>query len=92
MDQPAFRIVTQEEFKAIYFRRGGGEYSGWTADYWRQHFEDTVRPGWKFIVEEPRSPDHDRMWIVTDHEAKEYRLFFMTDESTEIFFDHPGKE
>jgi hypothetical protein len=32
------------------------------------------------------------MWIVTDPEAWEYRLFFMTDQSTEDFFDHPGKE
>lgn len=44
------------------------------------------------MVEEPTSPAHDCMWIVTDGAAKEYRLFFMTDESTESVFDFPGKE
>ena len=92
MDAPAFKEVTKEKFKDIYFRLGGGEYSGWTADYWRKSFEDEVKPGWKFMVEEPRSPSHESMWIVADNESKEYRLFFMTDQSTEDFFDHPGKE
>jgi len=34
----------------------------------------------------------DRRWIVTDHERREYRLFFMTGQSTEDFLDHPGGE
>jgi len=86
-----FKEVTKKEFKKIYFRLGGGPYSGWTADYWERHFEDEERPGWRFLVEAPRSSEHDSMWIVTDPEKKEYRLFFLTDESTENFFDHPGK-
>lgn len=92
VDEPAFKEVTKETFKEIYFRLGGGDSSGWTADYWRKFFEDEVKPGWRFMVEEPRSPKHDRMWIVTDPETKEYRLFFLTDQSTEDFFDYPGKE
>lgn len=44
------------------------------------------------MVQEPESPKHGRMWIVADDAAKEYRLFFMTEESTENFFDYPGKE
>ena len=92
MDDPDFKEVTKEKFKEIYFRLGGGKYSGWTADHWQQSFEDDVKPGWRFMVEEPRSPKHDSMWIVSDSQAKEYRLFFMTDESTEDFFDNPGKE
>lgn len=87
MDKPGFQEVTKERFKEIYFRLGGGESSGWTGDYWRKFFEDEVKPGWRFMVEEPRSPKHDRMWIVTDDETKEYRLFFMTDQSTEDFFE-----
>jgi len=87
-----FREVTKEQFKRIYFRRGGGAWSGWTGDYWQSFFADAQKPGWRFMVEEPVSPAHDRMWIVTDNEAKEYRLFFMTDESTENVFDFPGKE
>ncbi len=92
MDEPAFKEVTKEKFRELYFRLGGGDSSGWTADYWQKFFEDEVRPGWKFMVEEPRSPEHDSMWIVTDNDKKEYRLFFMTDQSTEDFFDYPGKE
>ena len=92
MDEPAFKEVTKEEFKEVYFRLGGGDSSGWTADYWQKFFEEEAEPGWRFVVEAPRSPEHDRMWIVTDHEAKEYRLFFMTESSTEDFFNVPGEE
>jgi hypothetical protein len=92
VDETNFKEVSKEKFKEIYFRLGGGPYSGWTADYWEKFFEDEVKPGWRFMVEEPRSPEHDSMWIVTDNETKEYRLFFMTDESTESFYDYPGKE
>jgi len=91
-DKTAFREVTKEEFRKIYFRLGGGDRSGWTADYWQEFFEDAVNPGWRFMVEEPRGPEHDRMWLVTDHETTEYRLFFMTDDPTESFFDYPEKE
>ena len=90
--ETAFTEVTKEEFKEIYFRLGGGPDSGWTAEYWQESFEDNVKLGWRFMVQEPRSPEHDCMWIVTDTGAREYRLFFMTDESTESFFDYPGKE
>lgn len=90
--EDAFRRVTKEEFKEVYFRLGGGDRSGWTADYWRKRFEGEAEPGWRFLVREPASPGHDRMWIVTDHERKEYRLFFMTEQSTEDGFDYPGKD
>lgn len=92
MGEPAFEEVTKERFKEVYFRLGGGDSSGWTADYWRKYFEDEVEPGWRFMVEGPGSPGHDRMWIVADQESKEYRLFFLTEQSTEDFFDYPGKE
>ena len=90
MTAPAFKEVTKDEFKAIYFRLGGRS-SGWTGDYWQEFFERKLEPGWKFMVQEPSSPDHDCMWIVTDPDTGEYRLFFMTEESTERFFDDPGK-
>lgn len=92
VDEPAFNEVSKEEFREVYFRLGGGDSSGWTADYWRTSFEDEANPDWRFMVEEPRSPAHERMWIVTDHETKEYRLFFMTEQSTEDFYDYPGGE
>jgi hypothetical protein len=89
---PAFREVTKEVFKEIYFRLGGGAASGWTAGYWQTFFEDEVEPGWRFMVEEPRSPRHDRMWIVSDPGTREYRLFFLSEEATEDVFDHPGED
>jgi hypothetical protein len=92
VDGAVFREVTKEAFQEVYFRLGGGDRSGWTADYWLSSFADAPRPGWQFMVEDPASPAHDCMWIVTDNEAKEYRLFFMTDESTESVFDFPGKD
>jgi len=90
--ETAFKEVTKEQFKEVYFRLGNGAYSGWTADYWLGFYENQVNPDWKFLVEEPRSSHHDQMWIVADHATKEHRLFFLTDESTESFFDYSAKE
>jgi hypothetical protein len=84
-----FREVTKAEFKAIYDRHGGA-HTGWTPEYWRTHFDDAPRPGWKFVVQEPASPEHDQMWIVSDHATKEYRLVFLTESSTESFFEGGG--
>lgn len=86
-----FREVTKEEFKILYFRLGGGR-GGWTAEYWQEFFEEEVKPDWRFMVKEPESPGHDSMLIVADSAAKEYRLFFRTEEETESFFDYPGKD
>jgi hypothetical protein len=86
-----FREVPKEEFKTLYFRLGGSR-GGWTAEYWQESFEEEVKPDWRFMVEEPESPAHDSMFIVEDSGAKEYRLFFQTEEETESFFDYPGKD
>lgn len=91
MDEPAFKQVAKGLFKEMYFRLGGGA-SGWTADYWREAFEDADNLGWKFMVEQPRSAEHNRMWVVTDHQAREHRLCFMTDQSEEDFFAQAGDE
>lgn len=88
---PGFKEVTREKFKEVYFRLGGGKSSGWTADYWQKFFENNAKPGWKFMVEEPRSPKHVRMFIVTDQKAKEHRMFFMTEEDEEDSYDWPGE-
>jgi hypothetical protein len=42
-------------------------------------------------LEEPKTPEHTRMMIVTDGGRNEHRLFFMTEESEESFFNFPGK-
>ncbi len=82
-DRPVFKEVTKEKFKELYFRLGGGKRSGWSAEYWQEFFENKAKPGWKYMVEEPRSARHNRMYIVTDNKAKEYRMFFMTEEDEE---------
>jgi hypothetical protein len=78
MDEPAFKQVSKGLFEGSYYRLGGGKSSGWTADYWREAIEPVAVLGWRFMVEEPRSAAHNRMWVVTDYKAKELRPFFMT--------------
>ena len=92
MGKAAFKEVTKEQFKEIYFRLGGGKSSGWTAEYWQEFFEEKVNPGWKFMVEQPKSPEHDCMWIVTDEAAKEYRVFFMTGKDSDSCCEWPETE
>ncbi|MDQ1592521.1 MAG: hypothetical protein QOG71_3148 [Pyrinomonadaceae bacterium] len=91
MDEPTFKQVGKGLFKEIYFRHGGGEGSGWTADYWQKFYEE-AELDWRFMVEEPRSAEHNRMFIVTDHKAREHRLFFLTEQAEEDFFRQPGDE
>jgi hypothetical protein len=83
--------VTKEHFKEIYFKLGGGSATGWGTEYWNEFFENEKRPGMKYLVEEPVTPQHTRMMIVSDYEKNEYRLFFLTEESEESLFDFPGK-
>ena len=83
--------VTKEQFKEMYFRLGG-EMTGWSLDYWNNHFEHEEKPSMKYLAEEPQTPEHTRMFIVSDSGARECRLFFMTEESEESFFDFPGKD
>jgi hypothetical protein len=82
-------IVSKERFKEVYFKLGL-ERDGWGLAYWDEHFEKGARPDMRYALEEPASPKHDRMMIVSDFEAKEHRLFFMTEDSEEDFFRHPG--
>jgi hypothetical protein len=83
--------VTKEEFKRLYFTLGGGAATGWDLNYWNKFFADPERTDMKYLVEEPETPEHTRMMIVTDNSAKEYRLFFLTEEAEERFFEFPGK-
>jgi hypothetical protein len=92
MDEPTFKQVAKGLFEEIYFRLGGGESSGWTADYWREVIEPETELGWRFMVEEPRSAEHNRMCVITDPKAKEHRLFFTTEQAEEDFLAWPGYE
>ena len=83
--------VTKEEFKKLYFKSGGGAATGWGLDYWNKFFVDNERTDMKYQVEEPETPEHTRMMIVTDYGAKEYRLFFLTEEAEDGFLEFPGE-
>jgi hypothetical protein len=83
--------VTKEYFKMIYFKLGGGALTGWDLNYWNNFFEEEKRPGMKYLLEQPETPEHTRMMIVTDFGRKEYRLFFLTEEIEERFFEFPDK-
>ena len=83
--------VTKEQFKESYFRLGSGATTGWDLEYWNKFFEDEKRSGMKYLLEEPETPEHTRMMIVTDYGRNEHRLFFFTEDSEEAFFDFPGK-
>jgi hypothetical protein len=83
--------VTKEEFEKLYFKLGGGAATGWDLNYWNKFFADNERTDMKYLVEEPETPEHTRMMIVTDNSAKEYRLFFFTEEAEERFFEFPGE-
>ena len=85
------KAVTKEQFKEIYFKYGGGEATGLGLDYWKQFFENENKQDMKYLLEEPKTPEHTRMMIVTDNGRNEYRLFFMTEESEESFFNFPGQ-
>ena len=85
------REVTKSEFKRIYFELGGGR-DGWTAAYWKHFFEDDPRPDMKFKVKEPATAVGTTMWIVSDFQANEYRLFFVTEDQSEAMLRTPTTE
>lgn len=76
--------ITKEEFKEIYFKHALPN-SGWTEDYWNHFFEK--EEGKKYFYTEPELP---RMFISSG--KNEHRIFFLTEEAEESFFDFPGKE
>lgn len=78
-----FRDLTREQFKAIFLEHATRE-QGWT---WAAF--EPERPGMRYRYEPPESPAHTRLMIATDFGAQEYRLFFMTEEAEERFFEFP---
>lgn len=84
--------VTRDEFERLYFELGGGQTAGWTRDYWERQFAAHYEPPMKFLAEPPETPEHTRMFIVSDFKAREHRMIFLTEEAEERFFDYPGKE
>ncbi len=89
MDEPVFKQVGKGLFEEMYYRLGGGKSTGWTAEYWQKVIEPYTGLGWRFMVEEPKSPKHNRMFIVMDPKAMEHRMFFMTEEAEDRFMEWP---
>jgi hypothetical protein len=75
------REISKQEFKELYFKYGG-EGTGWTADYWKQFYEELECKRIVFI--EPESEEENRLFIVGDSE--ELRMFLLTEEAEERFF------
>ncbi len=84
--------VPKEQFEEIYFRLGGGDRAGWDQAYWDQFFASDPSPAMKYVIEEPPTPQHHRMMIVSDFAAREYRLFFMTEQNEESFCEFPNQD
>lgn len=74
--------VTKERFRELFLK-----YYGNNEFYQKSWDESYEKPSMRYMVRMPESPDHDRMMIVTDFGAREYRMFFMTEESEESLFD-----
>jgi hypothetical protein len=83
----AMRQVTKEQFKEC-FLRYSQPGDGYGPEYWDRFFGKPDASPIRYLVEEPQSPEHCRLMLVTG--AGECRLFFMTEEAEERFFEFPG--
>jgi hypothetical protein len=79
------REVTKEKFKEVFLEYGKAS-DGWGAEYWQRFYEAPKREGMKYLVELPSSKVQNRMMVVNDYSAKEYRLFFVSEEQEENLF------
>jgi hypothetical protein len=80
------REVSKEAFREAYFRYGRG-LDGWTQDYWiRVHEQGDADRGMRYCIEDPVSPEQTRMMIVTDHGAREHRLFLVSPDAEDRLF------
>jgi len=82
--------VTKEEFKAIFLKYGKSEGLG--EDSWNKSYESPRRENMRYLVELPKNSKENKMMIVSDYSENEFRLFFMTEDRLEGFFDFPGKD
>ena len=82
--------VTNEEFKAIFIKYGKSQLPPMGEGYWNQVYEPRLKDNMRYIVRLPKNSKEDNMMIVDG--GNELRLFFMTDDRVEAFFDFPGKD
>lgn len=88
--------IIKEQFKEIYLANSDPEIKDpkYYKDYWDKFYEH--KTGAKYFYEKPKSPQHNRMTIVSDYSNKQeiiYRIFFRTEEEEEFSFkpDFDGK-
>lgn len=79
--------VTKAEFKELYFKYATPE-SGWTEENWNHNFEK--EEGARYFFTPPATPKSTSMFISSGQH--ENRIYFLTEESEESFFDFPGKD
>jgi hypothetical protein len=85
--------VRKERFRTVFLENGGGygppgNEHGMRA--WTDQYEGQV--GWSYVVDEPESPRHTRMHVSSSFGIRQHRIFFMTEEGEESFYDFPGRE
>jgi hypothetical protein len=79
------REVSKAEFKKLYFRYASPG-SGWTEDYWNNFYENEENK--KYFFTAPDSHLSTQLFIISDDSTR--RMVFLTEDSTESFFDNPG--
>ena len=80
--------VTREEFKALFFKHATPD-SGWTHASW-EGIGKNPDGNKKYFYRPPATPQDDRMFIGNGNDM--CRMYFLTSESEERFFDHPGRD
>jgi hypothetical protein len=89
MVKTAERQITKVEFKRLYVKYGQSKPdTGWTQEYWNRFYENET--GMKYVVTEPESPNAV-MWI-GGNDWNTHRMFFLSEDATESYFDFPDKE
>ncbi len=78
--------VTKEQFKALYFKYATPE-SGWTEDYWNKFYEK--KEGEKYFFRKSANPE--AVMCIADGQ-KENRIYFLTEDALDAFYDFPGKD
>lgn len=80
------REITKQEFQKLYVKYGQSQKdSGWTQGYWDEFYEPQT--GVRYFFTEPTSPDETRMFINSGGNTE--RIFLMTEDAEESFFEHP---
>lgn len=81
------REVTKQEFKNLYFKSASLK-NGWTKEYWDLFYE--MEQNKQYFFCEPDTPEHTRMFIVSD--STKHRMIFLIEDAEESFFEFPDDQ